>query len=88
MSIGLDDKPSGERSAGNPLSPFEIAGTKDGHIVRIMRRSQSAEKGEKQIGRAYGVPRQSSTLQKESKSGKSALRLESQGLQIPAGGIA
>ena len=88
MSIGLDDKPSGERSAGNPLSPFEITGTRDGLTVRIMRRSQSVEKGEQQIGRAYGVPRQSSTLQEKSKSWKSALRLESQGLQMPAGGIA
>ena len=33
-------KPAGERSAGNPLATFEVAGAGNGLTVRIVRHSQ------------------------------------------------
>jgi hypothetical protein len=34
--IGLDVKPTGERSAGNPLSTFEVAGSGNRFKVRLV----------------------------------------------------
>ena len=58
--ITLRGKCAGARSAGKPHAACDVAGAGNGLTVRLVRHSH--RNGEKQIGRAYGAPRQPSTL--------------------------
>src|ERR1700674_5986058 len=59
---GLDVKPTGERSAGNPLSPFEVPGSGNRFTVPLVS-PLPEETGSPQVGGTYGTRRQTSTLQ-------------------------
>ena len=64
--ITLAVKRIGKRRTGNPFAPFEVAGAGDGLTANL--HGHEAGNGGHSQGGAYGVPRQSSTLLRSSKS--------------------